>query len=167
MNEDTGDNVWKNDSIEVYIDGDNSKPGVYEADCSQMTLGRYNIDSPIDEPILNGYKGANGQGIAANTLGIKAAVVNTNYGWATEMAIPLDMFNVEVKDQGVIGFNIQMNDDDDGGDRDHKLSWSEKELAAGELSYSNPSVFGELKFLIDYLSVNPNDSTVTTWGATK
>jgi hypothetical protein len=84
--------------------------------------------------------------------GTKASAVDTNYGWAVEAAIPLETFDLKLENGAIIGFNVQLNDDDDKVDRDHKLSWSEVERAGTENSHLNPSVFGELKFIETKLS---------------
>ena len=64
-----------------------------------------------------------------------------------------------------------MGDDDDNGDRDHKLGWSAAERVGDELSYINPSIFGELKFvtadLPDSLSVSSKGKLAETWGFVK
>jgi hypothetical protein len=167
VDENVGDDVWNDDSIELYIDGDNSKSAEYEADVSQITIGRYNIGEDPKTPKLNAWTGGNGLGQAASATGTMAAVVDTDYGWAMEVAVPLDSFNIELDDGTVIGFNVQLNDDDDGGDVDHKLSWSEKEREGDETAYLDPSVFGELKFLRDFLAVSAEGKLATTWASIK
>jgi hypothetical protein len=167
VDEDKGDSVYKDDSIELYVDGDNSKSNEYEADCSQITIGRYNIGEDPEDPMLNGYRGGSGNGTPANQSGTKAAVVDTNYGWAVEAALPFKTWNIELADGAAIGFNVQLNDDDDGVDRDHKLSWSEKEREGGETAYLNPAVFGELVFIKDLLAVSSEGKLAATWGLIK
>ena len=83
----------------------------------------------------------NGQGASADQTGTRAVVVDTNYGWAIEAAVPLEFFSIPAVEDTVIDFNVHFNDDDNWGDRDHKLSWSKTELAGDEESYFNPSVF--------------------------
>ena len=167
VDESVGDDVYNDDSIELYIDGDNSKSEVYEPDVSQITMGRYNIGEDPEAPMLNAYTGGNGQGTPASATGTMLAVVDTDYGYAMEVAVPLDTFNIEIAHDVVIGFNMQLNDDDDGAGRDHKLSWSEKELQGGEVAYLNPSVFGELVFLQDFLAVSAEGKLATTWASVK
>ena len=69
VDEDTGDNVYMDDSIEVYVDGDNSKSSEYEPDVSQITIGRYNVGRDPANPMLNSWTGMNGQGKAASETG--------------------------------------------------------------------------------------------------
>lgn len=161
-----GDNVFLDDSVEIYIDGDNSKSSEYEADVCQITIGRYNVNGALNNPKLNNFRGLNDKGAAAGTTGTKASVVDTDYGWAVEAAIPLAFFKIPPKDGTVIGFNVHLNDADDNGVREHKLSWSkvEVELKREESSYYNPSVFGELKFVSTISSVSSKGKLATTWG---
>jgi hypothetical protein len=148
INEDTGRGIFQDDSVEIYVDGDNSKPAVYEPDVCQISIGRYNVGRDPNNPMLNDFRGWNGQGAAANETGTKAAVVDTDYGWVVEAAIPLPFFGIRLADGKAIGFNVHLNDDDDQGERDHWLGWSKTELAGDvDTAYMNPSVFGQLRFV--------------------
>jgi endo-1,4-beta-xylanase len=168
VDENIGDDVYLDDSVEIYIDGDNSKSSEYEADVCQITTGRYNVNGDLNNPKLNNFRGLNDKGAAAGTTGTKASVVDTDYGWAVEVAIPLTFFKIPPKDGTVIGFNVQLNDDDDRDIRDHKLSWSKVELKGEESSYYNPSVFAELKFILaDLTAVSSNGKLATTWSSLK
>jgi hypothetical protein len=155
--------VWLDDSMEIYIDGDNSKNSEYEPDVCQITIGRFSIGEDPDTSISHNFTGMNGQGASANRTGTRAAVVDTNYGWAIEAAISLDFFGIPSVEGTVIGFNVHFNDDDDWGDRDHKLCWSKTELAGDESSYFNPAVFGELRFVSNSACVSYEGKLITTW----
>ena len=156
-----GNDLWKDDSVEVYIDANNAKTATYEGDDAQITIGAVNMDlGNIDEPELGGT------GDGAKT-GTKAAVVASNDGWIVEAAIPLqnDKWDIKLENGKTIGFNVHLNDDDDGGDRDHKLIWSLKDAA--DSSWQNTSVFGELKFVNAPLAVEPLNKLSTSWGCIK
>ncbi|RKY05608.1 hypothetical protein DRP77_00475 [Candidatus Poribacteria bacterium] len=161
VGEDTGCNVWKDDSVEVYIDGGNEKANSYDANDSQVTIGRDNVGGDPEHPKLGGCVGQ----LQGPNTGTKAFVVDTDYGWAVEAALPLETWGIELRDGLVIGFNTHLNDDDDKGPRDHKLIWSEKDVA--DTSWKDPSVFGELKFVEVKLAVSPRDKLATVWGALK
>ena len=161
VDENTGCDVWKDDSVEVYIDGGNEKAKAYDANDSQVTIGRDNIGGDINKPKLGGCVGA----LQGPTTGAKAAVVDTDYGWAVEAALPFATWKITPKDGLVIGFNTHLNDDDDKGERDHKLIWSEKDIA--DSSWSDPSVFGELKFVRTDFAVSPESKLATTWASVK
>ncbi len=94
-------------------------------------------------------------------------MVKTDEGWAVEAAVPLKNagWNIKPKTGLVIGFNTQMNDDDDGGGRDHKLIWSDKD--ADDRSWTDPSVFAELTFVEEVLTVSPKAKLAATWGQLK
>jgi len=147
IDEDVGNDVYMDDSLEIYIDGDNSKSEDYEADVSQITIGRYNAEGKPTQPKLNSWRGMNEAGKAASETETMAAVVDTDYGWAVEVAIPLDAFGIKLENGKTIGFNVKLNDDDDGGNMDHTLGWSKVERLGNNASFRNPSVFGELKFV--------------------
>jgi hypothetical protein len=69
-------------------------------------------------------------------------------GWVAEIAIPLTVvggWDINVEDGLVVGFQNHYNDDDDGGDRDHKLIWSAKDKY-DDLSWQSPARFGQLQF---------------------
>ncbi|HEX28782.1 TPA: hypothetical protein ENG04_01730 [Candidatus Poribacteria bacterium] len=161
VDEDTGCDVWKDDSVEIYIDGGNEKAGAYDGNDSQVTIGRDNVGGDPDNPKLGGCVGQL-QGPNTKT---KAFVVDTDYGWAVEAALPLETWGIKLSDGLVIGFNTHLNDDDDKGPRDHKLIWSAKDVA--DRSWTDPSVFGELKFVKVNLAVSPGGKLTTVWASVK
>ena len=163
IKEENGGDLWKDDSVEVYLDPNNGKTDTYEAKKGdwdvQITIGAVNIDGDPNAPILAGT----GEGATTGTL---AAVVQTAKGWDVEAAIPLDSdgkWEIVPEDGLRIGFNIHLNDDDDGADRDHKLIWSANDL--DDQSWQNPSRFAELEFVEAFLAVDPSGKLATTWGA--
>ena len=158
IDENVGGDVWQDDSVEIYIDGGDEKASTYDANDAQITIGRDNVGGDVLHPKLGG------SGPKDNT---QAAVIETDYGWAIESAILLSDFGIAPADGTVIGFNIQLNDDDDKGGRDHKLAWSAVELAKGESSWNNPSVFAELEFVSSTTPVSAMDKVATTWASIK
>ena len=158
VDENTGGDVWQDDSVELYVDGGNEKAGSYDANDAQITIGRDNVGGDVDNPMMGG------SGPRDNT---KAAVVETGDGWALEAAVFLADFGVVPSEGVVIGYNIQLNDDDDRNGRDHKLAWSSVELASGEGSWNNPQMFAELQFVADSAAVSAEGKLTTTWGSIK
>jgi hypothetical protein len=159
--EERGDALWKDDSVEVYIDANHAAAGAYEVDDAQITIGAVNItEGTVDEPFLCGT----GDGATTGTL---AAVVETADGWLVEASIPLSnaKWDIEPQDNLVIGFNVHFNDDDDNGDRDHKLIWSL--LDVDDQSWQNTTRFADLKFVRLELAVEPGDKLSATWGQIK
>jgi hypothetical protein len=166
---DTACNVWKDDSIEIYIDGENDKAQSYDQNDAQITVGADVIgvkpEVKVLKDLLGGCVGIT-QGPSTETI---ATGEVTKEGWNVEIAIPLNNsgWNIKPKDGLTIGFNVQYNDDDDGGDRDHKLIWCVRELQQGEGSWQNPSLFAELQFVEAVLAVNLIDCKAITWGKMK
>jgi hypothetical protein len=166
---DTGCNVWKDDSIEIYIDGENDKANSYDKNDAQITVGAdvIGVKPEVDvlEGLLGGCVGIT-QGPSTETI---ATAQETKEGWNVEIAIPLtnDGWNIKPKDGLRIGFNVQYNDDDDGADRDHKLIWCVREVQQGEGSWQNPSLFAELEFVEAILPVSHLDYQAITWGNIK
>ena len=159
VGENVGGDVWQDDSAELYIDGGNEKAAAYDANDAQITIGRDNVGGDINKPKMGG----SGPGSAT-----KAAVVDTSDGYAIEAAVKLADFGIKAGDEKVIGFNVQLNDDDDKGARDHKLAWSKVELATGEGSWNNPQMFAELKFVLaDLTAVSSNGKLATIWSSLK
>lgn len=155
--------VWKDDSVEIYIDGGNEKKAAYDINDAQITIGVDNIGGDINKPKLGGCVGVT-QGPATGT---KVAVVKAAGGWIVEAAVPLKNsgWDIKPKDGLIIGFNTHFNDDDDKGERDGKLIWSKKDIA--DRSWTDPSVFASLKFVSAVLAVEPSNKLATAWGKMK
>jgi hypothetical protein len=110
-----GDNKWNDDSVEVYVDGDNSKASSVDTNDHQYTF-RWNNEE-LEEPsaIHNG---------APSLVGVEYAVVTTANGYLLEIKLPWMSIKGEQATPGQeIGFDVWINDDDDGGDRDSQISW--------------------------------------------
>jgi hypothetical protein len=168
-NENTKCDVWNDDSVEVYVDMGNEKANAYDINDAQITIGADTVDAKADVKtsagILGGCVGIT-QGPTTETI---AVGTKTNDGWDSEVAIPWKNagWSVKLKDGLVIGFNVQYNDDDDKGGRDSKLIWSAQEVAKGEGSWNNPSLFAELRLTNMVLAVSPKGKLTSAWGALK
>ena len=143
----TGCDVWGDDSIEFYIDGCYERANRYDGDDAQITIGAENIGVTDQAAIVIG--GCAGPFNGADTGAIVHAV-EAEGGWMGEIAIPMrpegdQGWNLEPVHGQVIGFNTHYNDDDEGGDRDHKLIWSMKDRY-DDASWQDPQMFGELQF---------------------
>lgn len=161
--------VWNDDSIEVYIDAGNEKGNTYDVNDAQITVGADFIgekpDVAVASKLLGGCVGIT-QGPATETV---ASGAKTATGWNIEIGVPLKNagWDIKIKNGLKIGFNIQYNDDDNGGGRDFKLIWSAKEVKQGEGSWNNPSLFAELQFVNAALAVNPESKLAFTWAGIK
>ena len=122
---------WHDDSFEIFIDGDNSKGEVYDGvNDFQVSLS---ADSSTFDPIISG--------MSAPGLGIFYRSVNGQYVHPTlEIAINMESAGIEIGKP--FGFDVHINEDDNGGDRDAKWGWFEK--TGFDRSWFNPSVLGTL-----------------------
>lgn len=123
LNKDAKQQPWEVDSIEFFIDENNSKGTYYDGDDAQ-----YRVD--IDN-IRSGGSGAQ------LDLFTQSAVVKTDKGYIVEAAIPLRR---DAKEGQVIGFDSQVNDDTGAGKREGIVGWSQ----TNEDAFANPSVFGTM-----------------------
>ena len=61
-------------------------------------------------------------------------------GYQLDISIPWTTLRIIPKPEHVLGFDIQVDDDDNGHSRDAKLSWN----AESDTAWKNPRVLGEL-----------------------
>ena len=121
---------WQDDSVDLYIDGDNSKATSYTADDFQFIFG-WN-DTSVVEP-----HGKSTAGISFTTLAVAG-------GYQVEARIPWSTINASAATVGRrIGLDVHANDDDDGGARDGKLAWS----AQVDRSWTDPSIFRNARLI--------------------
>jgi hypothetical protein len=111
----TGDNKWYDDSIEIYIDGDNSKGTSIDDNDHQYSM-RWNDE--ILEDISAIHHGTE------TLVGVEYAVATTDDGYLIEFRAPWMSIMGEPATAGqLIGFDVWINDDDDGDGRDSQVSW--------------------------------------------
>lgn len=122
-----GGDWWQNDGIEIFIDGDNSKGGGYDSE-NDFQFGFVWQSSSVQE-------GSNPDGA---TNGIEYKMIESDNGYALEVSIPWSVIGATPQEGTVIGFDIAINDDDWGGERENKISWNQKE----DIGYQKPSAFG-------------------------
>ncbi len=128
----SGSNVlpwWFDDCVEVYIDADNSKDEQYDDGDAQ-----YHFDWDRKNPTMDRYN-------HGRTENIEFATVTTKNGYRVEIKFPWVTLGVKPVMGMIIGLDVQVNDDDNGGERDSKISWHGKDDTAWE----NPRVFGNAK----------------------
>lgn len=131
LNNDSGaGSKWNDDSVEFYIDGDNSKGSTCDENDHQYTC-RWN-NNEIEEPsaIHNG---------APSIVGFEYAIVTTGSGYIYEARIPWTSIMGESAVPGqLIGIEVFINDDDDGGDRDSQIAW----FGTDGNGWQDPSLWG-------------------------
>ncbi|MHC4566348.1 MAG: sugar-binding protein [Planctomycetota bacterium] len=121
--------TWNGDGVEIYFDGDNSKGDTYDGvDDNQIRITvddvePANIDSslPVD--------------------GTEFKVLLTDLGYNVEAAFPLA--KLQISPDTIIGFEVQINDNDSAGGRETLLRWCSDDND----SWQNPSLFGLARLL--------------------
>ena len=113
---------YLDDAIEIYIDINNDKLTSYGVTDYQYTFA-WNSTG------IN-YKGP--------TTNFQFKIVTTAGGYLLEVKMPWSTLGLsEPKTNVLLGFDVHVHDDDDGGDRDNKLAW----FTTNDESYLNPSLF--------------------------
>ena len=118
------DEVWRDDGVEVGLDGLNDK-AAWGSDDHQYTI------------VADGFAADRGEPIAE----VATAVQIQDGSYSIEVAIPMSELIPGVPISGtVMGFTIGLHDDDDGGNWDAYLIWE------GTNTSSAPEEFGSLIF---------------------
>ncbi|MFC5532035.1 sugar-binding protein [Cohnella yongneupensis] len=114
----------KGDGIELYIDPDNSKDNGMGVNDSVWQLG-YGSDK------MAGWTGNNWA--TPDVKGAKFKQTDTDKGYIVEYAIPWkNVLGNKIGTYKKIGFDVMLNDNDDGKDKHAKLSWHSKSDDAWE-----------------------------------
>jgi len=121
---------WSDDSVEIYIDADGSKNSQYDHKNDFHLIYRLN-----DRQISLG-KSTPRHGINQ----IRQKMLKTKTGYNLETSIPWATLNIRPTTGKRLGFDVHINDDDTGQERDGKMAWNAK----SDQSWRNPRLFGEL-----------------------
>ena len=121
---------WADDSIEIYIDADASRGEAYD-NFNDFHLGFSLSKNTID---------AGGSTPKDKLNQIKFSTRQLATGYQLDVAIPWSVLNIRPTVEHTLGFDIQINDDDNGNARDAKISWN----ATIDQAWKNPQVFGQL-----------------------
>lgn len=120
------ENAHEQDSIEIFVDQNNGKTTSYEDDDGQYRINFNNVRTTAGH---------------ASEDNFTSATKVVPGGYVVEAAISLDKIKVEAN--SMIGFDLQVNNDQDGGKRDSVFIWNDPT----GLSYTNTSRFGVLQFI--------------------
>jgi hypothetical protein len=136
---------WLDDGVEIFIDADNSKSNVYGDNDYQ-----FHFDWDSTAPTL-------GESHHNQTAGVQYAFARRDNGYRLEVKLPWSTLGVTPAPGKRIGLDVQVNDDDDGGDRDTKLMWH----AQRDTAWQQPSVFGtgELAGLVGWWKLDEKEGT--------
>ena len=123
------DQFYHDDSIEIYIDGDNNKRGPYDG------LNDFQFRFvPIGDGVFNVARGPN----SFSSSNLNGSFEYYNGGYILTATIPLQ--EVGIRKGFEFGINVEVSDDDDGGDRDAKYAWVAAEGV--DDSWTNTRLFG-------------------------
>jgi len=117
---------WLDDCVEVFIDADNSKSDSYGDNDYQFHFGWAEANPSMGESQHN------------QTEGVEFAMGRADAGYRVEIKFPWATLGVEPSAGAKIGLDVHVNDDDDGGERDTKLTWRGKE----DNAWQNPGILG-------------------------
>ncbi len=132
-----------NDSIELYFDGDNSKNGEdpgYDENDDQLRFMWDTAPTSAKSVI--------------DVAQIDYAYSETDFGWGCEFTIPFDALPFDAEAGAMIGFEVQLNDNDSEG-RDANIKW----WADNDNAWKDPSVFGTA--MLGHREINNEE-----WGRT-
>ena len=139
-----GDNKWNDDSVEIYVDGDNSKDASVGEDDHQYTCRWNNEELETPSAIHNG---------TPSLVGVEYAVATTDNGYLLEVKLPwMSIMGKSATPGQLIGFDVWINDDDDDGDRDSQVSW----YSTDGNGWQDPSVWGVALLEASNKAANPN-----------
>lgn len=146
LNNDSGSEWWNDDVVNVFIDGNNSKGNNYDG-LNDFQLGfRWN-DSNINV----------GGNSVQNTAGITFNMFASAGGYTLKAAIPWTTIGVSPELGSQIGFDIAVDDDDNGGAREAQTS----SFATTEMGWAQPSLFGSV-YLTTCEEIVPTTPAITS-----
>jgi len=136
---------WLDDCVEIFIDADNSKSESYDEDDYHYYIG-WDATSPVLEETSH-----------QKTNGVKYVLIKTEKGYTLEIGFPWATLGAKPAAGASIGLDVQVNDDDGGGDRDSKIAWS----ATEDNAWQTPAVFGNATFpgLVAWWKLDEKDGT--------
>jgi len=117
--------VYMQDSVEVFIDENNNKTAFYEKDDGQFRVS---------------FKNEQSFGSTGSVDGFQSAAKKKSGGYVVEVKIPYR--SLTAKDGTIIGFDIQVNDDQGSGERDSIAKWNDP----SNDSWQSTTGFGVLIF---------------------
>ena len=122
--------AWQDDSVEIYLDTGNERGTTYDSNDFQK------VYTFAGSSAAGSSTAANVRTIFSSSQQVDLSVATTSY-----YEIRIDMSSVSLPIASRFGFDVQINDDDDNGNRDTKWAWF---APVGEdSSWFNPSLFGQ------------------------
>ncbi|MEM7129527.1 MAG: sugar-binding protein, partial [Chloroflexota bacterium] len=119
--------IFHDDVVDIYLDGNKSRGDAYDGVDDRQIWFRWNDSTP--------HAGAES---APVPLGIEHLSVLTGNGYRTEISIPLNQAGIAYAEGVEFGFDVHIHDDDQGGNRDHKIAWN----AWTDYAWTKPTLMG-------------------------
>jgi endo-1,4-beta-xylanase len=120
---------WQGDGVEIYFDGDNSKGDSYDG------INDNQIRITVDDVELADIDSS------LPVDGTAFKVLLTDLGYNVEASFPLA--KLQVSPDTIIGFEVQINDNDSAGGRQTLMRWHSDDND----SWQNPSLFGQAQLV--------------------
>jgi len=139
--------IWEDDTADLYFDIGNDKASTYGSDDYHQLFRYHNMTS---DNKLVGYNSAPGMNVSYST----SAGMEMPGSTRTVYEFKVSLSSIGLVPEQRFGFDIHVNDDIDGGDRDAKWGWFAPSDA--DNSWQDPSVFGTA-ILAPIRVVNPGD----------
>ena len=128
--------AYNDDSVEIYFDGGLERHG-YSEESQIVTSTDYDANDAEIRFFLDSSGGVRLEGMGLfgdrlmmlpglwESMGITAAIAKNPSGYTAELKVPKLVFvSLPLRSGVQIGFNVMINDDDNGGPRDSKVSWT-------------------------------------------
>jgi uncharacterized protein YjdB len=146
LNNDSGSEWWNDDVVNIFIDGNNSKGTSYDG-LNDFQLGfRWN-DANVN---VGGNSVQNASGITFNMFAVSG-------GYTLKAAIPWSTIGVSPQLGAQIGFDVAVDDDDNGGAREAQTS----SFATTEMGWAQPQLFGSV-YLTTCEEIVPTTPVITS-----
>lgn len=133
--DDYGRIPWEDDAVEIFLDGDERPSSRYDGVDDVQIVFR-----PRDPSLHLGVRSA-----PVRPSSIRFNTLRTDTGYQVEVAIPWWAVGAAWRKDRVFGLDVHVDDDDDGGTRDHKLTWS----SVDDTAWHRPDRFGRVRLSTD------------------
>jgi hypothetical protein len=126
---DSGDSTWHDDAVEIGLDGLGDDVG-WQPDDHRYTV---RVDGTLGD-----------MGTIQGSTNVITALQAVPAGYCLEMAIPWEnLGDVPVGGGRVMGFNLALSDDDDGGGYDARLVWESDSTFPGTEGFGRIELVGD------------------------
>lgn len=126
-------NHYQDDSVEIFLDGSGNRSYSYDRYDDYHLILNY-VESQENWGNQGSLRGLNFD-YATNYI--------SHFSGDVYYEIAIDLNSANINTYGEFGIEIQINDDDDGGDRDAKYGWAEP--TGQDRAWQSPSVFGRAR----------------------